>query len=337
MNLVNEQEIELNGIRTIHLSYENGSITVLKSNTSSLIMKEYMNQDKRSYFADIHTAGDTVNIESGERPLVLPLGIIEIKARIELYVPESFAENLDVRTRNGGITIDSVNGIIIAATSNGSIELNHVDGMVDASTSNGSVRIDSVIGNVNAKSSNGSIELSNIDGTVDARNSNGSIDVKSVNGNVSAHTSNGPITLNSIDGEVDARTSNGYGGIEIKSVNGNVFAESSNGEIELEDIIGTIDTNASNGSIECNLAEVTGNIKLKTSNGSIDLDIPRSLSFQFSARTTHNSVRTAFDDKLSHPVNDDRLYQGIISQGNNPSVEINLETRNGSINVDWID
>jgi DUF4097 and DUF4098 domain-containing protein YvlB len=314
MDLVNEQEIALNGIHNINLSYENGSITVLKSNSSSLIIKEYMNKDNRNYFADVNVSGDTVNIENGERPII-SLGINSLRARIEIYVPESFAESLDVRTSNAGINIDSVNGMINAVTSNGSIDLNHVDGMVDASTSNGSIDIDSVIGNVVAKSANGHIELSNIDGTADARTSNSSIRIDSVNGDVSAATSSGSITLNNIDGEVDLRNSNG--------------------SINLDSVKGMIDAETSNSRIKCSLAEVTGGIKLETNNGSIDLDIPQDSSFQFSARTSNGRVRTAFDNELSRPANDDHLYRGTVGRENDPNVEIDLETQNGSIIVDW--
>jgi DUF4097 and DUF4098 domain-containing protein YvlB len=314
MKLVNEQEVNLNGVDTINVSYSNSRVEVLRGNASSLVIKEYMSKDNSDYYAEIDNSGNMVNIKNGKHPRFV-IGINTFRCRVEIYVPESYMENLDVKTSNGHILVDSINGTIGAQTSNGSLELKNIEGSADVRTSNGSITIDSVNGNVTAENSNGSVELKNIDGSADVRTSNSSIRIDSVNGNVSAHTSSGSITLKNIDGAVDVKNSNG--------------------SITIDSVKGMIDAETSNSRIKCSLAEVSGDIKLETNNGSIDLELPRDLDFQFSARTRNGRVRTAFDDELSRPANDDHLYRGTIGRENDPSVEIDLETQNGSITVDW--
>ncbi len=278
MNLVNEQEIALNGIHNISISYEQDSVSVLRGSTSSLVIKEYMSKDDVSYYAEINNTGDTISIVGGKRPLV---SFGDFTSKAEIYLPESYTENIRIKTDNGSVVIESINGNINAETSNARIEIKNIDGTVDARTSNGHIRIDSVNGNISAETSNARIELKNIDGAVEARTDNGRIVIDSVSGNINAKTSN--------------------------------------------------------AGIECRVTEVSDNITLSTDNGSINLDIPQDLFFQFSARTINGRVRTSFDDNLSRPVNDDHLYRGIVGQGNNPDIEIDLETSNGSISVDWID
>ncbi len=313
MELVNEQNIALDGIHNISISYEQDSVSILRGNTSSLVIKEYMSKDDVSYYANISNTGDTINIVGGKRPLV---SFGDFISKAEIYVPESYTENIKIKTDNGRIVIESIDGNINAETSNARIDIKNIDGTIDAKTSNGSIVIESINGNINAETSNARIDIKNIDGTVNARTSNGHIQIDSVSGNADAKASNARIDIKNIDGTVNARTSNGH--IQIDSVNGNIKAETLNAKIT------------------CSTAEVLGDITLTTNNGSIDLDIPRGLFFQFSARTINGHVRTSFDDNLSRPVNDDHLYYGIVGPENNPNIKIDLETSNGSISVDWI-
>ncbi|MDR2900470.1 MAG: DUF4097 domain-containing protein [Treponema sp.] len=311
-DLVNEKIISLDGIHNISISYQNDRVTVLKSDTSSLILKEYMSEDKLDYYAKINTEGGNLSIDSGRRPI---MSYGNFFARAEIYVPEFYDEKLSIKTDNGSIIIDSVNGMINARTSNASINVKNVDGTIEARTSNGSIDLDSVKGNVSAQTSNGSIDLKNVDGIVDVRTNNGRIVIDSVIGNTNAETSSGSIVLTHVDGAVDARSSNGS--IRINSVKGKIDAETSNAKIE------------------CTLDDVAGDITLSTNNASIDLNIPSNMDFQFTARTTNGRVRTSFDEALSRSANDDHLYRGIVGRGIDPSIAIDLKTENGSILVDW--
>lgn len=60
-----------------------------------------------------------------------------VEVRYEIRVPQ--ATDLDVRTRNGALTVDGVTGRLRLATRNGALRLSNVDGDVEAQTRNGDV------------------------------------------------------------------------------------------------------------------------------------------------------------------------------------------------------
>ena len=103
-------------------------------------------------------------------------------------------------------------------------------------SSNGSMRIEGINGNAVLHTSNGSVRLSSIHGDVDATSSNGGVEVKDVNGRMSFHTSNGSVHADGVEGSVTARTSNG--GLQIRlrntSPSNPIRLESSNGSVDLE-------------------------------------------------------------------------------------------------------
>ena len=131
---------------------------------------------------------------------------------------------VDVRgtTQNGAIELEEV-GEVEVRTSNGKIELDGVDGRVDAETSNGRIIGKDLNGDgVRAQTSNGSIELVVATAQdVEARTSNGSIDVTvlSATYTVTAETSNGRTDIgvaNDADGEF---------ALELHSSNGSITVE----------------------------------------------------------------------------------------------------------------
>jgi DUF4097 and DUF4098 domain-containing protein YvlB len=97
-------------------------------------------------------------------------------------------------------------------TDNGSICVSDV-GPVDLKTSNGRIRAEHIEGNLCAHSSNGRITLCDIDGECRAKTSNGSIEIRSArSGGIDAHTSNGSIEVDACppaDASVNLTTSNG--------------------------------------------------------------------------------------------------------------------------------
>jgi hypothetical protein len=149
-------------------------------------------------------------------------------------------------------------------------------------SSNGSVRVESVDGDARLHTSNGSVRLSNIRGNVEAETSNGGVEVESVNGNMRFHTSNGTIHAQDVAGAFTARTSNGGIHVHLRETQEGkpIEVSSSNGGIELQldsargnDVIAS----TSNGRITLRLpAAINANLSASaSSNGSVrsDFDI----------------------------------------------------------------
>jgi DUF4097 and DUF4098 domain-containing protein YvlB len=92
--------------------------------------------------------------------------------------------------------------------------------------------------------------------------------------------------------------------------------------------------------IQCTVADTVNDITITAKDGNISLNIPRTYGFNFSARLSDGKINTPFSEKLSSPVSDKDLIQGIIGTGDNsndkPINNVNLETQDGSITVNWI-
>src|SRR5579884_3388629 len=76
-------------------------------------------------------------------------------------------------------------------------------------SSNGAIRVNSIDGPVRLRTSNGAIQASDVKGEMDLETSNGTIDMSDASGNVRAHTSNGSIRGRMRGGSLVAETSNG--------------------------------------------------------------------------------------------------------------------------------
>jgi hypothetical protein len=106
----------------------------------------------------------------------------------------------------------------------------------DVRSSNGSLRVEDIDGNAHLATSNGSIHLGKIHGNVEARTSNGSVEVSEIDGSFEAETSNGGIRAHLHDTEsghpIRLSTSNGGIDLQVDSPRQNdVVASTSNGPI----------------------------------------------------------------------------------------------------------
>lgn len=120
-------------------------------------------------------------------------------------------------------------------SSNGTVRIENIEGPADASTSNGTIRLVQVRGRATAHTSNGTVELTSIEGDVSARTSNGTIKVDGVRGSLEAITSNGTIRGRLTEtGSLPVKLTTSNGTIDILldgTRTGDIIASSSNGSL----------------------------------------------------------------------------------------------------------
>ncbi|GLX66402.1 DUF4097 family beta strand repeat-containing protein [Paenibacillus glycanilyticus] len=109
----------------------------------------------------------------------------------ELAVPGG----LQLKSDNGDIIVQKIEGPIVIHGLNGGIKLQNVTGNAELSTKNGAVTATTLRGNLTAETWNGAMTLSSITGSVEADTKNGKVAVKEVSGEVKASTLNGNIEL----------------------------------------------------------------------------------------------------------------------------------------------
>jgi DUF4097 and DUF4098 domain-containing protein YvlB len=215
----------------------------------------------------------------------------EIKARTQerldntFIIADQIGENLVVRVEwadgkrlsNEGcaftIAMPATESIRLKS-SNGALTVDSLDGFADLETSNGRITVTDHIGDVRADTSNGRIILESIDGSVFADTSNGSVRVFEVSGPVEVDTSNGSVVIE--------LTNDNPGPIQVDTGNGSVKLAVGDG------FSGVITADTSNGSINCGVRDVQahkisrhhwrfefpgegGSSMIDTSNGSISI------------------------------------------------------------------
>lgn len=127
----------------------------------------------------------------------------------------------------------------LVKSTNGSLRVNGLDGAATLRTTNGSVRINGVNGAVSISSTNGGIECANLNGSISARTTNGRIKLEDIQGAMDASTTNGSIVAmmtRSVD-DRKMRFSTTNGGIELRlpaSLKNDVRASTTNGSIEVK-------------------------------------------------------------------------------------------------------
>ncbi|MDR3367416.1 MAG: DUF4097 domain-containing protein [Prevotellaceae bacterium] len=317
MVLANEQRIGLSDINSIAISYQGESITLHKSNTDSLIIKEYMKWDNSDYYARVAKDGSKLTIMQGERPFLKYIWMW--RARVEVYIPTLNTKTITVKTTSGSIVADD----------------EYTCSHVSMESSSGSISINTIAATTaSIKATSGSINSKKIVGDAVIQTSSGIISCDIVDGNASAKSSSGSIRFETVAGAANIRTSSGS--ISLGAVGGNVSAEASSGSIELKKGNGNIRVKTSSGRIDCAASENAEDISLTSSSGSIYLNIPRKSQFNFTSKTTSGHLSTPFSDKLFSPVTDNNVTQGAIG-GDNPKNNVNIRTTSGSIKVKWIE
>ncbi len=198
-------------------------------------------------------------------------------AKFFIRVPRRVQLDL-VRSSNGQIRVEDVEGSSRLETSNGGIRLRKINGRLDARTSNGSIEGGAVQGDAVLRTSNGAIRIDDIGGTVQAVTSNGAIQIAMIRPRAGERlefeSSNGSLDLGFEElsnSEIRASTSNSSITLRVPSnIKAQLRASTSNSSITSElDVVthGALSKNRLEG-------EINGGgplIHLTTSNGSIRL------------------------------------------------------------------
>jgi len=318
LELVNTQEMKLDNIINVKILYSSERISVYMGTTDTLVIKEYMNENNEKYFAKINNTGNTITIENGNRPFRPIFNFFS--RRLEVYLPVSYKNTMSIKTSSGNIeTSDIFCSDIIIESSSGRIS-------ADSITSN----------KINLKTSSGRIDVGNAGGNISVESSSGRISADSITSNkINLKTSSGRIDVGNAGGNISVESSSGR--IEIKQVNGMLTLKTTSGNIELGMVAGSVNAKTSSGRINCTVNENAGDITFNTSSGAVRLYLPQSLSFNFSSRTSSGRLTTPFSDRLSNPVNDRNLTQGIIgnNSGSGSIPKVDIRTSSGSISIEW--
>ena len=115
----------------------------------------------------------------------------------------------------------------------------------------------------------------------------------------------------------------------MNQINGAISYQSKGGKLTASALSGSGSFHASgDGSIDLSFADVTRDIFASTNNGTLTVTLPSELAFKFSATTKEGSIEPSFADQLAIT---DNTAAGTV--GASPEIAVELETRNGDIQV----
>jgi DUF4097 and DUF4098 domain-containing protein YvlB len=216
----------------ITVDNQNGSIEITgwDQNTLDISATRYAETQQAldQLKIDVATSADGIHIRT-----LAPQDLGNVGVKYTIKVPRR-AELAEIRSTNGAIRVNDVEGSASLHTSNGSVHASKARGKLQIGTSNGAVEVRDIEGDTDVHTSNGSVRASGIRGPLAAVTSNGAMRVdleESRGGAITLTTTNGAVDLKLgtvTQGEVKAATSNGSITVRIPAVAGaHVKAETS--------------------------------------------------------------------------------------------------------------
>jgi len=156
---------------------------------------------------------------------------------------------------------------------------------------------------------------------------------------INLECSSGSMSINSIKADTIKLTTTS-GSIRCNNADGDTAISTSSGSISVSVVKGDVNAKSTSGNIQCTASRSVKDISITASSGSVTLDIPRDLSFKFSARTSSGRLTTPFSDQLFSPFSDKNFAQGNIglddTAKNQVFRNIDITTSSGSIRVNWV-
>src|SRR5205085_6211578 len=124
--------------------------------------------------------------------------------KLDVKVPR-YAELSAIEVRSGDLTISNVDGPVVVGSGSSNVNVNHV-GALEVRSRNGNVTVEDVTGLAYIVATSGNIIVRRTQGDVRAVSLNGDIDIQCVHGRVDVSNARGAIKLAGIGGDVDATT-----------------------------------------------------------------------------------------------------------------------------------
>lgn len=183
--IANELHFSLDGISDVTVSYDEEPITFFKAEGDELIIKEYMTENKSSYYANVTQKNDRIHVSEGRKPLFKD-GFYRY---VEVYLPASYQEALTITTTDGDIDLSGVelqlSGLYIDSTA-GTVEINSAHAS-----------------DIHLSSTSGTLELGKIEADT--------IQLQTTRGNVLCDELTGCVTYTSTSGNADIKAATGSG------------------------------------------------------------------------------------------------------------------------------
>lgn len=211
----NEVHLSLDGIENLTISYDEEDILFSESENDELVIKEYMTENKKSYYAKIQQKKHSIQISEWEKPFFKS----GFSRYVEVYLPASYQENLTITSTDGTIDLSEtaleLSGVRIDCTS-GKVSLKEAAASdVHISSTSGTLEIGSITSeNIRLETTSGKVMCDELEGNVTYVSTSGDLEVKSASGS-------GSYTANN-SGKLDVTYTNVAGNLSLYNKNDDI-------------------------------------------------------------------------------------------------------------------
>jgi hypothetical protein len=253
-SLVNTVTFETGELKSLRLDFDADDIHVLRRDRGKVILKEYMNQDKRSYYAKTSTQNGQLLITEGTRPKRS-----SFESYIEIYIPPDYTNSLSLHSTSGAIYSEfplNLAGDFRVDTTSGKVEVSNMKAAkLWAASTNGSLAFQNIAANeIHIQTTNATTSMNEMNGSIDYQTKGGKLTASELYGSGTFHAS----------GEGSLHMS-------FSAVKDNISAYSKNGILEVtlpNELAFTFSSKTKKGSIAASFADRL-DVTDKTATGTI--------------------------------------------------------------------
>jgi len=164
------------------------------------------------------------------------------------------------------VQIPHLTPVVKAETRGGALSLNSIQGTIMAFTAGGAVRLNDLDGAVTVKSGGGAMEAGSVNSDLSLESGGGAIVVERVAGKLIVKTGGGKVHIGT-SGPATIET--GAGNVEVNKCAGDLTATSGGGNLNFGDVGGSLKAETGGGSVRVGSAQ--GFVKIITGGGSVEL------------------------------------------------------------------
>lgn len=181
--MANELRFDMEDISDLTISYDEEKVTFFESSSDELVIREYMTENKSSYYAKVDQRDGSIKISEGGKPFFKS----GFSRYIEVYFPVSYAGNLTVTTTDGNIDLANMelklSALRIDSTS-GTVDLKGADAkVIHISSTKGTLKLGSLKGGqIRLETTSGSTVCERLEGEVSYTSTSGDAEIKSAVG-----------------------------------------------------------------------------------------------------------------------------------------------------------
>lgn len=215
-SLVNTVTFNLEPYSGIRLDYDAEDIHVLEGEPGQVVLKEFMNENNKTFYAKTTVKDSELLITEGKRPRRSAF-----VSYVELYIPAKYDQNLSLHSTSGNLT--STFPLNVAGTL-------HLDTTRGAITGQNITADTLIIG-----ATHGNVNLQDMDAkTLQIKTTNANTTMERISGDITYASKGGDLTLEAVSGSgTFTVTGNGELELSFTEVKGDLTARTKNGDIRL--------------------------------------------------------------------------------------------------------